>query len=633
MNRSVQQKLQALGITRVVTLDFETFYDASYSLSKMPTQQYLLDPLFEIILAGICVDDGEPEWHEGMHAVSKLVSMDLSREGTLVVAHNAHFDGGILEYCLGIRPWMYCCTMMGARPYLISKTANGSMALSNLASLVDVGAKGTAVVHALGKNLAYFRAFPRELVAYGEYCMQDVRICRALAWRILEALPADELRLLDLTVKKFTRPRIRLDTELLRYELKRVQDLKEEVLRSSGVSDPGELRSDAKFADLLRQEGVDPPKKVSPKTQRETYAFAKTDSGLQDLLSHPSERVQALAEARIQHKSSIGETRAGRLLELSELDSLLGVPLIYFGARTGRFSGKDFNIQNLTRGGNLRKALTAPPGTVMVAADLSQIEVRVCAFLAQEKRLLQLFREGADIYVDFATEVYGKPAEDVTKEERRICKSAVLGLQFGMSAPTFEKYLQSNGVTGVNADDVQRLVNLYRRTYNRIPQLWSEAGHWLNVIASMSGMRVYRCGPLTVGPSFVGLPNGMSIQYANACFERTTRTVSYGPEGRRKYIYPAKLVENGVQALARIVMTRAELRLAKYGIRAAFSVHDELVFVVPKSHAMKLVRVLERVFPARVPWMPGLAIECEVKVGSSYGTLMEERSAWPKILD
>jgi DNA polymerase len=83
-------------------------------------------------------------------------------------------------------------------------------------------------------------------------------------------------------------------------------------------------------------------------------------------------------------------------------------------------------------------------------------------------------------------------------------------------------------------------------------------------------------------------------------------------------LYGAKLLENIVQAVARIVLTDAELFLASKGYEAALSVHDELLFLVPDNQAEKFSTVLERVLTLPIPWMPHLPLEAEVAYGDTY---------------
>ena len=87
-------------MARIVTLDFETYYDKDYSLTKMSTAEYIHDPRFEIIGVAVSVNGGEPRWHSAttlLDVAAFLSSFRLEEEGTICVAHNALFDGAILD--------------------------------------------------------------------------------------------------------------------------------------------------------------------------------------------------------------------------------------------------------------------------------------------------------------------------------------------------------------------------------------------------------------------------------------------------------------------------------------------------------------------------------------------------------
>lgn len=611
-------------ITRVVVIDFETFYSQEFSLSKLPTQAYIEDPQFHIIGVG-CIDSTTPNryhWIPSPDAAARFIrELNLEAPGTLTVAHNVMFDGGVLEYHLGVRPWMYFCTMMGARPHLVPFTPQQKMSLAALETHVDVGPKMGFVAQAKGKRYVDFTS--DELSRYGDYCVRDCEICLALAQLIIPNLPWDELLLLDSTIKMFTRPRLRLNRKVLSTYLAQLKFDKAVLLEQSGVKDPTQLRSNERFADLLVAHGLmksDLPKKISPTTGKETYAFARTDKAFKAVvLESDNEMIQALGAARVGFKSTLAESRAQRLLDISVLPSgLFGAPLLYWGAHTGRFSGFDsLNLQNLPRGSALRKAIIALPGFRVVSGDLSQIEARILAALAGETKLLNIFALGLDPYRAFATIVYQVPYDQVTSFQRRVCKSAILGLGFGMSGDRFAEYLAINGVIGLSRREINALVyDHYRGTYARIPNLWDEAASWLRILQGLAPPKRYKC--IFIAKGFIGLPNGMVLHYPNCGFAGGEGELHYGI-GKRTKIYPAKVVENVVQALARIAMTRAVLWLQVRNIYPVLSVHDEPIYVAHKTNWPKLARAVRYALSRELPWLPGLKIDCEVKVGLSYG--------------
>ena len=150
------------------------------------------------------------------------------------------------------------------------------------------------------------------------------------------------------------------------------------------------FRSNPKFAELLIEQGVTPPTKISATTGKETYAFAKTDEGFKELLEHDNPYVQALASARIGNKSTIEETRTENFIQIANRGKL-PVPLKYAGAVVShRWSGVDgINLQNLPRTSELRRAICAPVGYKLVASDLSNIELRLAYWFAQSHGKIQ----------------------------------------------------------------------------------------------------------------------------------------------------------------------------------------------------------------------------------------------------
>lgn len=158
----------------VITIDFETYYDTNYSLTKMPTSAYVCSPSFEIIGVGFQLDYNEPVWVPN-RLWSAALRAELERlpwDDAVCVAHNAQFDGLILEEHFYIHPARYFCTMMAARPVFQQKV--GSTSLAKLAEHIGIGAKGAEVVTAKGKHMSDFSE--QELKDYGEYCKNDVRL-------------------------------------------------------------------------------------------------------------------------------------------------------------------------------------------------------------------------------------------------------------------------------------------------------------------------------------------------------------------------------------------------------------------------------------------------------------------------
>lgn len=613
----------------IVTIDFETYYDSEYSLSKMTTEEYIRDERFEVVGVAIKVNDKEVDWYSGKDVAGFLNAIDYSDKA--ILCHNTVFDGAILSWHYGIKPKFWFDTLSMARP-LHNMTVGGS--LKALTTYYKLGQKGDEVLRTLGMRRKDFT--PEQLQAYAEYCMMDVDLTYKLFKTMAKGFPKEELLVIDQTIRMYTEPKLVLDPVVLDAHLAAIHERKEKLLAKLGGEERAKkfLMSNNKFADLLRAFGVEPPMKTSPTTGKQTYAFAKNDTEFTALLEHSNPAVQIVVEARLGTKSTIEETRTKRFLEISERGPL-PIMLNYYGAHTGRFSGGDkVNLQNLPRGGALRKALAAPDGHVVVACDSSQIEARLVAYLAGQDDLVQSFREGRDVYSEFATDVYNKPVSKADKVERHVGKTCILGLGYGMGAAKFQHSL-ATGFISVKVEDheAQQIVTLYRNKYHRIQAFWNRCNHALNGLAA--GESGDMCDLVKYDAEGIVLPNGLRIRYP--ALRRSTNGFEYinDPRVYRKFIkervmggdapdltwtkiYGGKVVENITQAVARIVVSE---QMAKIGRRypVALQVHDEIVCVVPEEQADACKDYMVSVMSTPPKWAPDLPVACEADVGPNYG--------------
>lgn len=603
-----------------ITIDFETFYSSAFTLSTMTTAEYVLSEWFEIIGVAVKVGNDPAEWFSGTHDEiwTWLKQFPFEEPGYTTVIQNSHFDGSILEWVLDIHPSRYFCTRMAARATVLPYTKKASLKV--IAEYLGVGHKGSEVEDFKGFRRADFT--PAQLARYGEYCKNDVELTHQIAEILGPKIAEDEHDLIHYTTTKFTRPVLHLDEDVITQRLAEVRAEKDAVLVRAGLDTPEALMSNDKFANALRLLGVEPPTKISPLTGKITYAFAKNDAEFKDLLDHEDSRVQALVAARLKHKSTQEETRLVKFQKQVWLGRPFAVPILYYGAHTGRFSGLDgLNLQNLPRGGALRKSLIAPPGYVVMAGDLSQIEARATAYFAKESKLLARWDAGDDVYKWFASSaLYNKPEDQIAKEERFVAKTCILGMGYGVGAKKFHTVMKAAGIDMTEAE-AKRTVNTYRNTFASIPRLWE---HLDIAMQYMIDNKRYSISPIPVvfGNKFIGLPNGMRLVYpemhnARVAGEFKERVTYMSHRGERS-LWGGALLENIVQAVTRIVLTDAELFLARKGYPAALSVHDELVYVVREDLAEKFATVLERVLTRPVPFLPGLPIAAEVHYGPSY---------------
>lgn len=607
----------------IITCDFETYYDKDYSLRKLQTDEYILDDRFETIM--ICLIDSkdnetilmgtEEEIRAGLHAYR-----DWSK--TAMRCHNTLFDGFILTQRYGIKPKLWLDTLSQGRmlfPYLPSHS------LANIAKFLGLEDKGTAVTMMAGKHLDDMTA--EELQEYVEYCIQDTKLCKQMGEQFDKFTPPFEARLIDMTIRMFTEPAFVGDIALME------KLYKDEVARKEGLMaladlDKSELMSANKFAARLEALGVRPPKKISPRTGKETYAFARTDEAFTALQEHDNSDVQALVAARLGAKTTIAETRALRFLEMAKRGPL-PVYLSFWGAKTtGRYSGGNkVNWQNLPARGvsaGLRKALCAPEGHSVLVCDSSNIELRTVMALAGQHDAIEKLEAGVDMYCDFATQLFGREITKADKAERFLGKTAMLGLQYGAGAPRFQEMVRQasesiDGVEPITLDRAQEVVNLYRAVFYNVTELWTRCQDVIlpDIANGCSLINVDHYGWFVTQRDGFGMPGEPGVVYHDLRYEEGEWNYQKGRQ--RVRIYGPKVVENLCQhAAMKIVMWQTARFNERYPVK--LSVHDEAVAIVPNEELEEAKRYVQECFSLTPKWCRGyIPVACEYEVGRSYG--------------
>ena len=228
-------------------------------------------------------------------------------------------------------------------------------------------------------------------------------------------------------------------------------------------------------------------------------------------------------------------------------------------AATGRLSSSSPNLQNIPirteEGRRIRQAFVAPQGNVLLAADYSQIELRIMAHLSQDEGLVNAFRHGEDVHKATAAEVFGMSLDEVGSKERRAAKAINFGLIYGMSAFGLSKQLN------IGRNEAQQYVDAYFEKYpgvlafmDRIRKQAAEDGY----VETLSGRRLYL-------PE-INARNGMRRQAA----ERTA-------------------INAPMQGTAADIIKRAMISVHHWieqeqpPVRMIMQVHDELVFEIESS--------------------------------------------------
>jgi DNA polymerase len=469
-----------------------------------------------------------------------------------------------------------------------------------------------------------------------------------------------------MTLQMFVKPVLELDKEMLNEALEDERAKREALLAKINIDETA-LASNDKFAEVLKGLGVNPPLKISKTTNKETYAFAKSDALFQALLNSSNEDVALICEARLKVKSTLERTRAQRFADISERGKL-PVPLNYYGAHTGRWSaskGSGLNLQNLKRNSFLRKAIKAPQGYTLVVCDLSQIEPRVLAYLADYEALLEIFSSGQDAYAAFGAQMFNIP--NLSKEShptlRQSAKSALLGCGYGMGWASFSAQLITGflgapptmydkafakqlGVTEHNIESflgwernieimnniphtctqnellihclaAKEIINKYRYAAQPVVSFWELCNSLIPYSISEGKPYEYKC--LIFEKERIILPSGLALRYPsikNKADAQGRLQWSYGPD--EKKLYGGKLVENIVQAVARCVMTDGMLRIQER-YPCVLTVHDEVVALVPEEEATEAENWVLAQMVMEPHYMAGIPLDAEVSSAKRYG--------------
>jgi DNA polymerase len=606
----------------LITLDFETYYDRQYSLSKLTTEEYVRDPQFQVIGVSTKLNDEEPVWVTGPAKDIIAHLNTLPWDDAMLLGQNTMFDGAIMSWRCGIRPKALADTMLMSRAVYGVEVSHSLKAISER---LGIGIKGAEVQNALGMRREDFS--PEQLARYGEYCRQDVNLTYTAFKRLLGAgFPMQELKLIDLTLRMFTEPVLLLDRAHLEAHLTQVIDRKNKLLSDAGITDKKDLMSNQKFADLLRSFDVDPPMKISPTTGKEAYAFAKGDEAFMALTEHEDDRVQTLVAARLGNKSTIEETRTQRFIDIAKRGPL-PVPIRYYAAHTGRWGGSDkINLQNLpSRGPNakqIKNSIVAPAGHVLIDADSAQIEARMLAWLAQQEDVVQTFADNGDVYKRMAAKIFGKDEADIDKQERQIGKVVILGAGYGVGHHKLQLFLKMQAGVEVDLKEAKRIIDVYRSSNYKISQLWRDADDTLHYMNQGSSVHFGRPGVLHTEADREGirLPSGLYINYPDLKGTRNERGIEYTYKVRsgRNHIYGGKVIENVTQALARCIIGEQMLNIAKR-YRVVLTVHDSVVACVRSEEAEEAQAYIEECMRWTPDWAAGLPVNCESDVGRRYG--------------
>lgn len=285
--------------------------------------------------------------------------------------------------------------------------------------------------------------------------------------------------------------------------------------------------------------------------------------------------------------------------------------------------GDRLNWQNLGRKGKIRDAIEAPDGEEICVGDSSNIEARVLDWLAMQEDAVQVYRNydagvGPDVYCVLAGRIYGREiSKSKDPAERQMGKTAKLGLGYGMGHAKFATAARSQVGRIVPIDEALAITNTYRSAHPAVVRLWDRATDALKYLAAgREGFAVDPRGVIVTCAGGLRLPNGMVIKYPD--LQKDRDEWSYFNGRTRERIYGAKMVENVVQALSRIIVMDQSIEINRY-LPVVMSVHDEAVTVAAADDAADATEYMLEVMRKPPVWGADIPLNSEGGHNKSYG--------------
>ncbi len=635
--------------TDTVVIDFETYWDQEYTLTKQewPTVRYVTSDKFEAM--GLGVYDGAAlqffppsKIEKLLKALQEIYGPDL--ENCTVVMQNAFFDALILEHHYNIRP-KYILDTKQIASFL---EARKSHALWDMAEEYGLKPKGDVK---WSKGLHWDDMTEDQRNALGVYCGDDVDITTQLFQKMLPLVtnPKLELPLMNHTTQLFLQKNFKFDFMLAMKIKGEMEEQADKISKELGLTRA--IISGNKTFVVLMQEAL-PPGERAPMKQGKPcksnptgmiLAFAKDDEGMKALLNHSDDKVRKLAEARQAVKSwPLHVKRVHNMIQQAKASGgHFRVPLKYAGAHTIRWSGcEGVNAQNFGSKADplinqVRNLLLAPDGKVLVTGDSTAIEARGLAWIAGQTDLIEAFEQGRDVYSEFASMLLGRPVRKpkdydpepvakILKLDRDYGKARVLGSGYGMGParslvemrkiPAFAEKIRGGEI---DISTCKRDIKFYRQTYSMIPKFWSDVEKAFKVVTKYSD-QVRTVGPLVFYSKnsmvFLRLPSGRELRYPHCTIRRGDSSIRwhYG------HLWGGSITENIVQSMCRDLLGFWILECEKAGLPIVIHVHDDMTTMVPKEDEEGVQMKLEKIMLSKPAWASGLPLAVESHTGDRY---------------
>ena len=634
----------------IYSIDFETRSKAN--LPDVGLDIYANDPSTEVL----CIAYGQtPDNVVVRDPLTKYTLnplLDWVRNGGKIQAWNAMFEYAIWNcVCVPKYGWPPLKLEQCIDTMAIAAANNIPQSLDDAGTFMDSEHKKDAI----GKRLIMKLSKPNSKGEFNEdpelmqelfaYCAQDVRTEMAIG-SVLRPLSDVEQEVWTLTQRINLRG-VPVDYDELHnavWAVCRAQDaIDNECLALTGCK-PSER---AKLLAWVNAQGVNMDDLTAESVSKMLQCSIPT-------------RVKKALELR-QQGSQTSVAKYAKMMEIQR-DGKIRNTLVYHGASTGRWASRGgLNLQNIARptlsdeeielaipmvftegvgtmqqlSSLVRSAIRAPSGKTFVDVDFSSIENRVGVYLAGQKDKVELFRKGLDEYKVFASEsLYRVPYDEVTKDQRQVSKSAVLGAMFGQGAKGLVKYAEGMGVK-LSEGQAKNAVDNYRTSYSRVKELWAQC-ETAAILATQNPGNPFRAGDRLVlkvakNALWMQLPSGRLICWQRPQLEllttpwgsqKTGVTVhsqnTYTRQWSRNALIGSSIFQSAVQGTARDCLAVAMLNLEKAGYEVINSIHDEVLLLVEEQNGESALADVVKIMTTPPAWAPDFPLAAEGWFGKRY---------------
>jgi len=638
----------------IYSIDFETRSKAD--LPEVGLDNYANDPSTEVL----CIAYGIYPQSVGVFSPQTINSfapnelIEHVANGGKIAAWNAMFEYAIWNcVCVPKYGWPVLKLEQCIDTMAVAAANNIPQSLDDAGTFMDAQYQkdpiGKRLIQKLCKpnSKGGFNDDPELMRQLFDYCAQDVRTEMALG-AVLRPLEDVEQAVWTLTQRINTRG-VPVDPRELQNAVLAVQkaqaDIDEECVSLTGCK-PSER---AKLLNWLNQYLTEPLEDLTAETVSKMLQRSN--------LKQPIRRALELR----QDGSQTSVAKYAKMLEVQR-EGRIRNTLVYHGASTGRWASRGgLNLQNIARpslsdeeierciprvfdqatgsmgelSSLLRSGIKAPDGKTFVDVDFSSIENRVGVWLAGQKDKVEMFRKGLDEYKMFASQsLYRVPYEEVTKDQRQVAKSAVLGCLFGQGAKGLVKYAEGLGVK-LTEPQAKNAVDNYRASYVLVKELWGacetaaiQAVQNAGSPFSAGNKIVLKCAKNAL---WMRLPSGRLICWQRPELELVPTpwgseklgvTVhsqnTYSRQWTRNNLIGSSIFQSAVQGTARDFLAVAMLNLDKAGYEVINSVHDEVLLLVEEQNGESAMADVIRIMTTPPSWAPDFPLAAEGWHGKRY---------------